>query len=90
MWNLIFSGVLVGLPAGFGVYMLVNRSGDDHPATGFVLLLYAAVLGTFFAYGIPEGKLLSGNFRLKMPSVFVLGAILGAVAGFRNRRRNKK
>lgn len=88
MWILIFSGVLVGLPAGFGTYMIVDKSADSKSSTGFMLLLFAFVLGGFFAYLLPEGKLVSANFQLKMPAVFVLGCVIGGVAGFLNRGRS--
>lgn len=87
MWNLLLSGAMVGLPAGFGVYILVKRSDGDNPATAFMLILYAIVLGSLFAFGIPEGKLTSANFKLKMPAVILIGAVIGAIVGLKNRRR---
>jgi hypothetical protein len=86
MWNLIFCGVLVGLPAGIGSYIVVNRPANDNLSTGLMLLLYAAVLGAVFAYLIPDGRLLDANFRLKMPGVFVASCVIGAIAGLMKRR----
>lgn len=88
MWTLIFSGMLVGLPAGFGAYVIVDRSKYNKPATGFMFILYAFVLGGFISFFLPEGKLMPADFQLKMPGVFILGCLIGVLVGLWKRRRS--
>lgn len=90
MWNLVFSGLMVGLPAGAGVYMIVNRPEHERPTIGFMLLIYSATIVLLFSLFMPEGKLFVVNNRIKMPGIFIAGCVIGAIAGLIGRARAKK
>lgn len=81
MLNFVFSAVMVGLPAAGGAYLFVNRGSSRNVSAGIVLVLYAAVLAAAFAFFLPDGKLVTGNFQLKMPGAFFAGCVIGAVIG---------
>ena len=90
MLNFIFAGILVGLPAGFATYEISKNLMKSNVAHGYLGLMYAAALCGFFAYWLPEGKIQSVDWRLKMPVAFALGCVIGIVSGLVERRRNKQ
>ncbi|WP_417674166.1 hypothetical protein [Roseibium sp.] len=89
MLNVVFSAVMVGLPAAGGAYLFVNPGGNRDVSAGVALVLYAAVLAAAFAFMLPDGKLVTGNFQLKMPGAFFAGCVIGAVIGALKRKKSE-
>lgn len=81
MATFLLSGVLVGLPAGLGTYLAISPRRSHNAKASAFLLFYAAVLCAAFVIIVPDGAFIEANYRVKMPSAYVIGVVVGAVAG---------
>jgi len=83
----LFAVVLVGIPGAAGAYIVSKDVLRADISTGGFLLVYAILLGCWFAYFMPEGRLTSSNYLLKMPVVLTVSILAGLIAGVMKRRR---
>ena len=84
----LFAIVLVGIPGVAGAYIVTKYFQRADISTGACLLVYAVLLGSMFAYFMPEGRLTGSNYLLKMPVVLTVSILAGLIMGIVKRRRN--
>ncbi|MEP1199658.1 hypothetical protein [Tateyamaria sp.] len=80
----------MGIPVFFGAYLIFCPDDGRDRSVGLTLLVYAIALGSFFAFVIPEGKLVSVQYKWRTPIVILLFFVAGALRGGLKKRSNGK
>ncbi len=73
--------ILVGIPAIIGAHNIAAHVGKDSIRDGVGVLIYAAAVAAGFAILLPEGAMVSANFLIKSPGVFVICTLIGLGTG---------
>lgn len=81
--------ILIGIPSIIAGYLVTKNFGSRSISSSFSVLIYAVGISIAFAYLLPKGQLVTGDYLIKSPAAFLIGFLIGATAGLVARRSGK-